>query len=102
VNTFETTEQPTFASDHLYLAAFLTCIGHRIVGTRNQGCRVAFEFAESPELLADVARFMAGALIPARQFSFELLKLKRTLNGGKSRMKKVNNDEHQEVRYFHR
>jgi hypothetical protein len=78
----EDKQQPTYASDHLYLAAFLTCIGHRVVGTRPHGHRVAFEFAETPELLADVARFMGGAAIPARQFSFEVLKLKRTLHGG--------------------
>ena len=77
----EAKHQPTYASDHLYLVAFLTCLGHKIVGTQRHGYRVAFEFAETPALLADVARFMAGAVIPARQFSFEVLKLKRTLNG---------------------
>lgn len=78
----EATRQPTYASDHLYLVAFLTCTGHRIIGTQHHGHRVAFEFAETPELLADVAGFMGGASVPARQFSFEVLKLKRTLNGG--------------------
>ena len=78
----EEKQQPTFASDHLYLVAFLTCSGHKIVATQRHGHRVAFEFAETAELLADVARFMGGAAIPARQFSFEVLKLKRTLNGG--------------------
>jgi hypothetical protein len=82
VEKMEQEQQPTYASDHLYLVAFLTCTGHKITGTRRQGYRVAFEFAETPELLADVARFMGGAAIPARQFSFEVLKLKRTLNGG--------------------
>jgi hypothetical protein len=82
VEKMEEKQQPTYASDHLYLVAFLTCTGHNIVRTRRHGHRVAFEFAETPELLADVARFMGGAAIPARQFSFEVLKLKRTLNGG--------------------
>ena len=78
----EAKQQPTYASDHLYLVAFLTCTGHKIVGTQRHGYRVAFEFVETPELLANVAGFMGGAVIPARQFSFEVLKLKRTLNGG--------------------
>jgi len=78
----EEKQQLTYSSDHLYLTAFLTCTGHKIVGTRRHGHRVAFEFAETAELLADVARFMGGAAVPARQFSFEVLKLKRTLNGG--------------------
>ena len=78
----EDKQQPTYASDHLYVVAFLTCSGHTITGTRRHGHRVAFEFAETPELLADAARFMGGASIPARQFSFEVLKLKRMLNGG--------------------
>jgi hypothetical protein len=76
-------EQPQFASDHLYLVGFLVCSGHSIVGTSHSGTRIAFEFSKTPELLADVARFMSGALVPARQFSFELLKLKRMLHGGK-------------------
>jgi hypothetical protein len=82
VNTLETEVQPTFASDHLYLTAFLTCVGHKIVGTLRERGRVAFQFVETPTLLADVAGFMSGATIPARRFSFELLKLKRTLHGG--------------------
>src|ERR1700741_4127343 len=82
VEKMEQEQQPTYASDHLYLVAFLTCTGHKIGGTRRHGYRVAFEFAETPELLADVARFMGGGMIPAREFSFQVLKLKRTLNGG--------------------
>jgi len=82
VETMEAKQQLTYASDHLYVVAFLVCSGHTITGTQRHGHRVAFEFAETPELLADVAKFMAGAAIPARQFSFEVLKLKRTLNGG--------------------
>jgi hypothetical protein len=82
VEKMEAKQQPTYASDHLYLVAFLTCTGHTITGTRRHGHRVAFEFAETAELLADIAGFMGGAVIPARQFSFEVLKLKRTLNGG--------------------
>ncbi len=71
-----------FASDHLYLSAFLKCCGHPIIGSSRNGARISFEFQETPDLLGDVAGFMGGAAIPARQFSFEVLKLKRTLNGG--------------------
>jgi hypothetical protein len=76
-------DQPQFASDHIYLVGFLVCSGHSIIGMSHNGARIAFEFSKTPELLADVARFMSGALVPARQFSFELLKLKRMLHGGK-------------------
>ena len=75
-------EQPQFASDHIYLVGFLICSGHGIIGTSRNGTRISFEFQKTPDLLADVARFMSGALVPARQLSFELLKLKRMLHGG--------------------
>jgi hypothetical protein len=75
-------EEKIFASDHLYLTAFLKCCGHAIVGSSRNGTRISFEFQETPDLLGDVARFMSDAPIPARPFSFELLKLKRTIHGG--------------------
>jgi hypothetical protein len=75
-------EEETFASDHLYLCAYLVCCGHNVVGRSRNGWRVSFEFHKTPELLGAVGQFMAGGVIPARQFSFEVLKLKRTLNGG--------------------
>ena len=71
-----------FATDHLYLTGFLICCGHNFVSTSSNGRRISFEFRKTPELLADVARFMSGGLVPARRFSFEILKLKRTLHGG--------------------
>ena len=73
--------QLTFASDHIYLVAFLTCCGHNVVSTSRENGRIAFEFSKTQCLLSDVARFMSGAAIPARQFSFELLKIKRMLYG---------------------
>jgi hypothetical protein len=76
-------EPPLFTTDHLYLTGFLVCTGHSIVNTSRNGARVSFEFNKTPQLLADVAHFMSGALVPARQFSFELLKIKRMLYGGK-------------------
>jgi hypothetical protein len=75
-------EQRFFQSDHLYLVCFLICQGHEITGTVREGRRVSFQFHNSPELSGDVAGFMAGAVVPARKFCFELLKLKRTLNTG--------------------
>ncbi len=72
-------EQPVFATDHLYLAAFLVCSGQEIIGTSSAGGRVSFEFTQAPQLSIAVANFMSGALVPARQFSFELLKLKRLI-----------------------
>ncbi len=83
----------TFSSQHLYLVAFLVCAGHDITDLVRNGRRVSFEFAQTPELLTDVAGFMSGALIPARQFSFELLKLKRMLNGGQTQMDTLNKNE---------
>jgi hypothetical protein len=79
VQKFIEEEQSTYASDHLYLVCFLCCQGHEIIGTVCNGNRVFFQFQNSPKLSADIAGFMAGATVPARQFSFELLKIKRTL-----------------------
>jgi hypothetical protein len=88
-------QNPTFSTDHIYLCAFLLCIGHRIVAASHDGRRVAFEFRDTPQLDADVANFMAGASVPARQFSFEVLKLKRIVHGGQYRLEKVNeNGQH--------
>jgi hypothetical protein len=87
-------KNPTFSSDHLYLCAFLICIGHPIVATSHDGRRVSFEFLDTPQLNADVSGFMAGAAVPARQFSFEVLRLKRMIHGGQYKVDKVN--EHEE------
>jgi len=73
-------ESSTFCSDHLYLVAFLICSGHNIVAMSRGERRVSFEFENTPKLSADVARFMGDAVVPARQFSFEVLKLKRMLH----------------------
>ena len=86
-------DRPTFSTDHLYLCAFLLCSGHPLVATSDVGRRVGFEFADTPELNADVARFMADAAIPARRFSFELLKLKRLIHQGEKRVKKIEPEE---------
>jgi hypothetical protein len=91
------TAEPPFASDHIYLVAYLRCLGHTIIGMSRNGTRVSFKFEKTPGLLADVTGFMSGAKIAARPFCFELLRLKRTLNGGKSRMEKVNKHESEEV-----
>ncbi len=71
-----------YSTDHLYVAAFLVCSGHSVIGTQRNDSRVSFVFNNSPELAADVASFLADGVIPARHFSFELLKLKRMLHGG--------------------
>ena len=75
-------QEQHFQSDHIYLVAYLICCGQKIIGTSRSGGRTAFLFEKTPELSADVAAFMANAAVPARQFCFELLKLKRTLNTG--------------------
>jgi hypothetical protein len=83
----------TFSSQHLYLVAFLVCAGHGITDIVRNGRRVSFEFRQTNELLTDVAGFMSGASVPAMQFSFELLKLKRMLNGGQTQMDTLTNNE---------
>ncbi len=93
MDTVEKNSSPTFSSQHLYLVAFLVCAGHGVTNIVRNGRRVSFEFAQTTELPTDVAGFMSGALIPARQFSFELLKLKRMLNGGQSQMDTLKNNE---------
>jgi hypothetical protein len=75
-------QNPNFSTDHIYLCAFLVCGGHRIVAASHDGKRVSFEFLDTPQLNADVSGFMAGAVVPARRFSFEVLRLKRIIHGG--------------------
>jgi hypothetical protein len=93
VDTVRGNSTSTFSSQHLYLVAFLVCAGHGITDVVRNGRRVSFEFEQTPELLTDVAGFMSGASVPARQFSFELLKLKRMLNGGQTQMDTLKNNE---------
>jgi hypothetical protein len=90
VEKVQTVMSPTYRTDHLYLAAFLTCSGHRIVGTSTARERISFLFQHTPELSADVASFMSGAAIPARQFAFEVLKLKRLIPRGERTVEKTN------------
>ena len=85
-----------YSTDHIYVAAYLVCRGHEVVGTRGNGSRVSFIFNQSPQLSAAVASFLADGVIPARHFSFELLKLKRMIHGGKYELtKSENNENHQ-------
>ena len=95
VKTVQTQSNLTYLTDHLYLAAFLACSGHEVVGTTFVGSRVSFEFTQTPTLSADVASFMSGASVPARQFSFEVLKLKRLLP--KHTVKRDSKDGHEEI-----
>ena len=97
VDTMRGKSTAVFASEHLYLVAFLICAGHELANLIRKGRRVSFEFAQTPELLTDVAGFMSGALIPARQFSFQLLKLKRMLNGGQSDTDTLNKNENKYI-----
>jgi hypothetical protein len=88
-------ESRTYSTDHIYLCAFLVCVGHRIVAASHDGRRVSFEFPDTPQLNADVSGFMAGAAVPARRFSFEVLRLKRMIHGGEYKLEKINeHDEH--------
>ena len=73
----ETLEE--YRTDHLNLAAFLVCRGHSVLTTRNDDDRIQFVFSETPQLASDAASFMAGGSVAARQFSFEILKLKRLI-----------------------
>jgi hypothetical protein len=79
---------PPFGTDHLYLAAYLICAGYTFLGTSPNGLRVSFVFQQTPELSAAVASFMAGATIPARQFAFEVLKLKKLIPRSESILEK--------------
>jgi hypothetical protein len=63
-------EHRYFRSDHIYLVAFLVCCGNKIIGRSQTGGRTAFVFEKTAELSADVAGFMAGSVVPARQFCF--------------------------------
>jgi hypothetical protein len=82
---------PTFSSDHLYVVAFLLCFGHQITSISRCGTRVAFHFTETTELTSDLARFMSGGSVPARQYAFEVLKLKRMIHEN-NKVEKSKND----------
>jgi hypothetical protein len=82
-------------TDHLYVTAFLVCSGHNVIGTQRNGSRVSFTFNNSAQLSSDIASFLADGVIPARHFSFELLKLKRMLHGGQYMKKLESNENHQ-------
>ncbi|MGB2890343.1 MAG: DUF5659 domain-containing protein [Candidatus Acidiferrales bacterium] len=89
VDNMDKDEIPTYHTDHLYLAAYLSCSGHIMIGTTSHDGRVAFVFRHTPRLSAAVADFMSGAAIPARQFSFEVLRLKRLIPRRGERVKTV-------------
>ena len=86
-------DKNVYLTDHLYVAAYLVCRGHGVIGTRGTGSRVSFIFNQSPELSDAVASFLTDGVIPARHFSFELLKLKRMIHGGKYGLTKSENNE---------
>jgi hypothetical protein len=71
---------PTFETDHLYLAAYLICQRHELLSLMaGDGGRFHFAFSDSPEVRSSAGEYMAGGLVEARQFAFELLKLKRQI-----------------------
>jgi hypothetical protein len=94
----KTTNNPTYCTDHLYLAAYLVCCGHPALGTRGDGRRVEFVFSQTPQLSADAARFMADGAVAARQFSFEILKLKRLIPRSPRHEEQVKRDMHETTR----
>jgi hypothetical protein len=76
----EELNRPIYASDHIYLSAFICCQGHQLIGTKTDGDgRIRFLFGDSNELRSSIAEFMAGGRVEARQYSFTLLKLKKFL-----------------------
>ena len=88
---------PTFDTDHLYLAAFLLCHGHELVAVvAGEGGRFRFGFPNTSGVRSSAGDFMAGGLVNARQFSFELLKLKRQIprQTDTSKMRKIENAFH--------
>lgn len=69
---------PTFSTDHLYLSAYLVCRGYELEKTKDgDDGRVQFLFADSVSLRSAAAEFLSGGTVNARQFSFEVLKLKK-------------------------
>jgi len=66
-----------FASDHIYLVAYLRLRGHRIISTERTGRFTVFSFKRTPELDTDVADFYAGGMVPARDYVMEVLRVKK-------------------------
>ena len=65
---------------------------------KRRGELSTFLFQQTSKLSSDVAAFMGGAVIPARQFSFEILKLKRQLPRAEQTVKRVSTDAAQNTR----
>jgi hypothetical protein len=71
---------PTFQTDHIYLAAFLICHGHELVSVlAGERGLFRFGFPDTSGVRSSAGEYMAGGLVDARQFAFELLKLKRRI-----------------------
>ena len=88
---------PTFETDHLYLAAFLICHKHELVSVvAGEGGRCRFGFQDTSAVRSSAGDFMTGGLVEARQFAFELLKLKRNIpRQDTSRVRKIENGKFQ-------
>jgi hypothetical protein len=96
--TLKKDRDDVYRTDHLYVAAFLICLGHAMIGTSIDGHRVSFVFTQTAKLSSDVASFMSGAAIPARQFCFEILKLKRLLPRSGETVKK--NEDAAKIQHY--
>jgi hypothetical protein len=51
---------PTFLTDHLALAAFLTCRGHAVTLVPTASGKIFFSFSQTESLNADAASFSEG------------------------------------------
>jgi hypothetical protein len=61
----EPREPTPYASDHLYLSAYLCCLGHRLIGTdRDPSGRTRFLFVNSADVRSAAAEYLAGWLMP--------------------------------------
>jgi hypothetical protein len=69
-----------FSTDHFYLAGFLSCRGHEVIGTEpGSNGRVNFLFQNTCEVQSAAAEFLSGGQVEARQFAFAILKMKKFL-----------------------
>jgi hypothetical protein len=74
-------EFPVYSTNDLSLAAYLVTRGHK-VGLENLGSYCTFTF--SPEVTADVAAYLHGALVEARAYASVIRQLKRDVRFAKS------------------
>lgn len=69
-----------FATTNLWLAGFLLCRGHEILGTEDKKTMLRLVFENSPVSSGDIGDYGADGKVPARAFSKKMIGLREILD----------------------